>query len=438
MKKPKVLNLLLIYFILLFFIGKSSNTYSATSADTNAVAYFPMHVGNVYVYNYIQNVGGPATYGKRICQILADSILNNHKYYYLYDFPSLGGSGWYRVDSTTGSLLRYDTSNTCSFYYKDKFIDSLSAEPGNQIMLCGIPFTEGSFYKCVSILPVTILNQPTLQKKFDIYASAIPTYTDDDLHYCKGIGITYFYSFYRGILTQQSYTATLAGCVINGVVYGDTTTRFTWMFLNSPDPWTTIITNSVDTSKVVFSWSSTSASSGVKYQWKFKKASGGSYIYLPSDSSGYAKQISIRKSKLDSLANSLGLNGDSVQCAWSCSGTLGTDSSQGDVRVVTIKPNSIGINNISTTIPEEYKLFNNFPNPFNPTTNITFDIPKNSFVKLKIYDVTGKEIISLVNENLNVGRYNYQWDASSFTSGVYFYRLEANDFVETKRMVLLK
>lgn len=437
MKKPKVLNLLLIYFILLFFIGKSSNTYSAISADTNAVAYFPMHVGNVYVYNYSQTVGGPNTYGKRICQILEDSIMNNHKYYYLYDFPSLGGSGWYRVDTTTGSLLRYDTSNTCSFYNKEKFIDSLSAEPGNQIMLCGIPFTGGSFYKCESILPVTILNQPTLQKKFDIYASAIPSYTDDDLHFCKGIGITYFYSFYRGILTQQSYTATLAGCVINGVVYGDTATRFTWLSLSTPQDSIKIVTSRLDTSKIIFDWMSLSNLNTIKYKFKIRNNPGIIYYYNNSDSLGHKTRFSYRRSALDSLAAHFWPL-DTIQFMWSCSAQLGNDSTSSNERLITVIRNTVGISTISLIIPEKYRLSNNYPNPFNPTTNIIFDIPKNSFVKLKIYDVSGKELIALVNEDLTAGSYNYQWDASSFTSGVYFYRLEANDFVETKRMVLLK
>ncbi|MBV6478425.1 MAG: hypothetical protein HGGPFJEG_01180 [Ignavibacteria bacterium] len=98
----------------------------------------------------------------------------------------------------------------------------------------------------------------------------------------------------------------------------------------------------------------------------------------------------------------------------------------------------IGIQNISSEIPKGFGLSQNYPNPFNPTTNIKFDISKKSFVNLVIYDLLGKEVATLVNENLNAGSYQADWNAGEFPSGVYFYRLQAEDFVQTKSMVLLK
>ena len=111
---------------------------------------------------------------------------------------------------------------------------------------------------------------------------------------------------------------------------------------------------------------------------------------------------------------------------------------------------SIGIKKISTEVPTEYSLSQNYPNPFNPTTNIRFNIPKASDVKLIIYDILGKEITTLVNEQLYPGTYEVDWpapsgDGSGYPSGVYFYKLEtmpddrqADGFSETKRMVLVK
>ncbi|MBV6478424.1 MAG: hypothetical protein HGGPFJEG_01179 [Ignavibacteria bacterium] len=122
----------------------------------------------------------------------------------------------------------------------------------------------------------------------------------------------------------------------------------------------------------------------------------------------------------------------------------GYNSSDG---YVTIKySQTIGIQYISTQIPEQFSLSQNFPNPFNPITNIKFDIPKKSFVKLVIYDLLGKEVAVLVNEELNAGSYYADWNASEFPSGVYFYRLvvsganplQTDDFVETRSMVLVK
>ncbi len=96
------------------------------------------------------------------------------------------------------------------------------------------------------------------------------------------------------------------------------------------------------------------------------------------------------------------------------------------------------ITQLQNIIPENYSLNQNYPNPFNPTTNIEFEVSSKSNVKLIIYDALGKELAVLVNENLNEGSYNYKWDAINFPSGVYFYRIETDNFTDTKRMVLLK
>lgn len=98
----------------------------------------------------------------------------------------------------------------------------------------------------------------------------------------------------------------------------------------------------------------------------------------------------------------------------------------------------IGITPISTEIPEEYSLEQNYPNPFNPVTNIRFDVAKSSNVILKIYDPAGNEIAVLVNESLNAGTYNYDFNAANYPSGVYFYVLTAGEFTSTKKMVLIK
>ncbi|MBC8488444.1 MAG: T9SS type A sorting domain-containing protein [Bacteroidetes bacterium] len=94
--------------------------------------------------------------------------------------------------------------------------------------------------------------------------------------------------------------------------------------------------------------------------------------------------------------------------------------------------------NITTNIPSEYHLGQNFPNPFNPTTSIKFDIPGSTFTKIKIYDILGKEIATLVSEELSAGSYEVEWDASEYTSGIYMYKLITNDFSETKKMLLIK
>lgn len=95
------------------------------------------------------------------------------------------------------------------------------------------------------------------------------------------------------------------------------------------------------------------------------------------------------------------------------------------------------INNYSET-PDGYKLLNAYPNPFNPSTNIEYRIANSGFVTLKIFDILGKEIVTLVNENQTPGNYNIKWNASNYSNGVYFYRLTANSFSDTKKLILLK
>jgi|WetSurMetagenome_2_1015567.scaffolds.fasta_scaffold22549_4 aminopeptidase N len=102
---------------------------------------------------------------------------------------------------------------------------------------------------------------------------------------------------------------------------------------------------------------------------------------------------------------------------------------------------SIGIKNISNNVPEKYEMYQNYPNPFNPTTNIKFQIANSSYVKLKVYDILGKEIAILVNEKLTRGIYETQFYINSLiqpASGIYFYKIEAGDFTQVKRMMLIK
>ena len=100
--------------------------------------------------------------------------------------------------------------------------------------------------------------------------------------------------------------------------------------------------------------------------------------------------------------------------------------------------NSIGIKQISSEIPDNFILQQNYPNPFNPTTNIRYEISENRFVKLTIYDILGKEIEKLINEKQAPGIYEVTFNASQYPSGVYFYRIEAEDFTDVKKMIFLK
>jgi len=94
--------------------------------------------------------------------------------------------------------------------------------------------------------------------------------------------------------------------------------------------------------------------------------------------------------------------------------------------------------NVEVEIPLVYSLEQNYPNPFNPSTTIKYSIQKDGFVKLAIYNLLGEEITVLINNEQKAGKYEIMFDASRFASGVYMYRLESNNFISIKKMILIK
>ena len=129
--------------------------------------------------------------------------------------------------------------------------------------------------------------------------------------------------------------------------------------------------------------------------------------------------------------------GTQFSACWQ-TGNTATNGVQGNFSVVRITgDNLVGIIG-QNEIPQEYQLQQNFPNPFNPSTTIQFSIPNSEFVTLKVFNSLGQEVSRLVNTNLTAGTYDFSFDATGLTSGIYFYELSAGDFRETKRMLLVK
>ena len=126
------------------------------------------------------------------------------------------------------------------------------------------------------------------------------------------------------------------------------------------------------------------------------------------------------------------INGDSVVTTSHSSNIVITNDP-----VLLIPGPSIGIKNIGEPAMD-YELYQNYPNPFNPSTTIRFSISKSSYVTLKIYNVLGKELINLVSEKKGSGTYEYKFESKNLASGIYFYTLQADDFRQTRKMLLLK
>ena len=99
--------------------------------------------------------------------------------------------------------------------------------------------------------------------------------------------------------------------------------------------------------------------------------------------------------------------------------------------ITSVEGSSIGL-------PIGFAISQNYPNPFNPSTMISYSIPRNSFVHLKVFDILGNDVAELVNEQKPAGSYEVKFDAASLPSGVYFYQLTAGEFIQTKKMILLK
>jgi len=150
-----------------------------------------------------------------------------------------------------------------------------------------------------------------------------------------------------------------------------------------------------------------------------------------SDADGVYHLVSLPTGIVKIIVNRMGYSGDSTNV------TL-TSTSNIDSVNFALNRITIGIRQLEGAVPSDYMLYQNYPNPFNPATNIRYQIANNKLVTLKIYDLLGKEIATLVNEKQSIGVYEVTFDAGSLTSGVYFYKLTVGDFVETRKMLIIK
>jgi Secretion system C-terminal sorting domain/Domain of unknown function (DUF5122) beta-propeller len=203
-------------------------------------------------------------------------------------------------------------------------------------------------------------------------------------------------------------------------------------------------------------WSKTYGGSGVEGANSIIKTTGGGYAVAGETNSFGAGANDMYIVKIDSLGNTCG-NTFSPSTISGMGGTLGIPTSNVITQSPTVTtPAStsgtggtltticiVGIQPISNYIPASYELYQNYPNPFNPATKIKFDIPLSKgaggiIVRLAVYDILGREVAILVNQQLKPGSYEVEWDASNYPSGVYFYKLITQNYSETGKMVLVK
>ncbi len=295
------------FFVLVQFLLFLSFPYNGYSSDTSSVKFMPLSVGNLWIYDYLTQSGFQYS---TVTRVTSDTVINNRRYF------KIAGSffnGWYRTDTTTGSLMMYGGLNNCNYYYQESLRDSLAIISG--MYSCNI-LAGGNL-----LSNVTVLN--TLTSAVSVQYGVGNSFSN--LKYAKYIGL-YTASDYLMNVPVRTYN--LRGARINNIVYGDTS----------------------------------------------------------------------------------GLT---------------------------------GLLNINSDIPNSFSLSQNYPNPFNPQTKIKFAVPptvkgQTSNVELIIYDLLGREVATLVNDELKPGKYEADWDGSNYSSGVYFYKLISNEFTETRKMVLMK
>jgi|GEM_PF-4029187 photosystem II stability/assembly factor-like uncharacterized protein len=282
-------------------------TTSGGEPERDFANYFPLQIGNKYLYHWQTLYSS----GDFWAAITMDTIVNGHRYYYMMNFPGYLNE-FVRYDSATSGTMVLSQNQNCNGYVNEYLWDSLRAQVGNTFNSCTY---NGPYVHCTQYSIRNLFNNfPVMSKTF--YHDGL---TEQYVTYGENFGII---GYSAGEPPPPDYFVSLKGCVLNGVVYGDT-----------------IMSN---------------------------------------------------------------------------------------------------VQKEGSETPYGYLLEQNYPNPFNPVTNIKFEIPKTSLVKISVYDIMGREIDVLVNEQMQAGIYKVSWNGYQHSSGVYFCRMTSGGFTDTKRMVLVK
>lgn len=179
-------------------------------------------------------------------------------------------------------------------------------------------------------------------------------------------------------------------------------------------------------------------------QYSIPTSNGIYSIYFPSANIGYASCYSGQIIKTTNAGTNWFLQttgtGSSLRSIFFINDLTGYCSGDNNTVLKTTDGGGppIGITPISSEVPQDYKLEQNYPNPFNPTTNINFSIPKAGLTSIKIYDMLGRLVTALFEEQLTAGSYKADWNASQIPSGIYIYRLVSGSFTESRKMILIR
>jgi photosystem II stability/assembly factor-like uncharacterized protein len=468
--------------------------------DTVSPKYFPLKVGNTYTYLRTEFPNYQYRYRAAITK---DTIINLKKYFYAHNFHLIQ-SGWVRIDSLSGNLYRYIDHSNCIGV--EELIDSLASHKNDTAFGCS-GFTKFCFEDTTTIL---FNDYETNQKKF-AEIGIIP----HAKYYAKGIGLT------GGSVTEPPpypVNYNLLGCVVDGVVYGDTNlvvtysvsgfvrNAYTFNYFNSgfvkavkydregdsiitlavtninPDGsftldgipndsvdimayqddqldfvptyypstifWeqaTTLYINTNFTNLNIFAYPVTGYS-GNSYNLSghvYKNATEtnplkDAYLYVKNGNNFYNADASQAEGTFGMSNIPPGTHNIIVNRPGYYTVTRNINVNDNIDTLKFYLDRLSSVTTISQNIPSEFMLHQNYPNPFNPKTSMRFDVSKKGIVEFRIYDISGKHLFTAGKNIYNPGSYNLELDMNQFSSGIYFVRLIAEDFLQSRKIVLLK
>lgn len=215
--------------------------------------------------------------------------------------------------------------------------------------------------------------------------------------------------------------------------------------LTAPGDGETVLVEGPENEEISITWDEAESDYDVNYQWISQ--TDGLFFTPPvlefaSDDDGSANALTFTISELDEVLEQAGLGeGDQITLDWT---VAATESDEGTFRyanqdwTVTFERGEVTSSGRETEIPNEVALDQNYPNPFNPSTTIQYELPNNTDVTLTVYDVLGQKVATLVDENVEAGTHEVNFNASELSSGVYIYRLQAGDQTITRQMSFVK
>lgn len=393
-------------------------------SDSIAQNFFPLKVGNIYQvkddwwWAGPGNTGGSGTYYYNLT-VLGDTIINGDTFFALlnnnvtvpfnneclYRYDSLQQKLFIRIpnDTTTRLAVDFNTPNDSSYV---SYIRGI-----------------GENYNSYGISYNIVLGDTQA-----VYTMEDPVITRNFYQFSDQVGFIQYKYYYGWNYGASSSTQNVISAIIDSVIYNPLVLKVDSLYPAIDRP--------VDTFPYLLT---------IPYTSSYPALIDSFYLdveHIRSDTLVQTKKYNLSKSNPSHVSLYLTglLSGDIIKLRATITDTsiyYNTDvyPDTGWI-VINVFPPILYVENDEN--PMSFELAQNYPNPFNPITRILYQIPKQAFVTIRVYDVLGNEIETLVKEEKNAGQYEIEFDGSLLTSGIYYYRITAREFSQTRKMILIK